>query len=150
MQRSETLFSKTSKVPQERFLAPSTFQCTLREHWLVTSFFEVAEKLIQILVAWSIISSLALHGAIDLLHEFYSYSTGSTWEPKCCSREQRLWYKQGLHCSQLNRNETNGHIYCSMKCWRLLTKLSESVSTYEIVQKMWLQQPFFYACSKRF
>ena len=37
-----------------------------------------------------------------------------------------------------------------MQSWRLLIKLSESVSTFRIVQKMWLQWPFFYACTKRF
>ena len=37
-----------------------------------------------------------------------------------------------------------------MQSWRLLIKLSESVSTFRIVQKMWLQWPFFYTCTKRF
>ena len=37
------------------------------------------------------------------------------WEQKSL-REQRFYYKQGFHCSQLNRDETNGQIYCSMKC----------------------------------
>ena len=37
-----------------------------------------------------------------------------------------------------------------MQSWRLLIKLSESVSTFTIVQKMWFQWPFFYACTKIF
>ena len=37
-----------------------------------------------------------------------------------------------------------------MQSWRILIKLSESVSTFRTVQKMWLQWPFFFACTKRF
>ena len=134
-------FQTPKKVPQEQFLAPSTFQCTFREHCLVTTFFEIGEKLIQILIAWSIISNLAFHGAIALLHQFNSYSTGSTGSKKCCSREQRFYYKQGFHCSQLNRNKNHviNLLLHEELSWRLLTKLPESISTFQLPQKMWSQ-----------
>ena len=106
--------------------------------------------MIQILVAWSIISSLALHGAIDLLHDFYSYSTGSTGSKKCCSREQRFYYKQGFHCSQLNRNKKHviNLLLHEELSWRLFTKLPESISTFYLSQKMWSQGSVPWGCTK--
>ena len=66
--------------------------------------------------------------------------------------EQRFYYKQGFHCSQLNRNKNHviNLLLHEELSWRLLPKLPESISTFRIVQKMWLQWPFFYTCTKRF
>ena len=49
-----------------------------------------------------------------------------------------------------NKNHVINLLLHEELSWRLLTKLPESISTFRIVQKMWLQWPFFYTCTKRF
>ena len=82
----------------------------------------------------------------------HSYSTGSN-ENLVCNKITAPWSSIFCsQCSQLNRNKNHviNLLLHEELSWRLLTKLPESISTFRIVQKMWLQWPFFYTCTKRF
>ena len=97
---------------------------------------------------------IGMTGATSIIlytsYDFYSYSTGSN-ENLVCNKISAPWSSIFCsQCSQLNRNKNHviNLLLHEELSWRLLTKLPESISTFQLPQKMWSQASVPWGCTK--